>query len=403
MSKEEKRLKKELFRLLNKEVLEEIIVEKNPVPEKIKSEDIFWKTSHAISMLDKELCGNREWAGWIIAKKENPSVAIDIKLERQLSEPARVRIPANSVGKMMENLEKELTVVGIIHYFPSLHYFSPTDDQTIRNMVQEIAFNTEVISKYVELRTSSLGLAFENGQNIFVKEYDNLNEIKNAELKNYELSFLIKLKERFKSSIKDFKIFVPYLVGWCYNIIVCEKTVPESKDNINRCISVVEHDLFGFLPKKIDYYREIDIDEPIVTGKEVDMEKIKEEVKRCISTPSIFESVKSLIKKPEKEVEEKPKVEAEKPEVKSIYLNQKDFENFVLNIYRFARKIDKELLKELEERLGFQVYKEDIFDVVEKLEDYQNQHPEITQTIWEIATCNTPFWVEKTLREYLKK
>jgi hypothetical protein len=416
MPQEDKRLLRELLRSVNKEEIpEEIVVVDNPVPDKIKSEDIFWKTSRIISDEVNRLYNFAEWAGYILAKKDNPTVATNIRIDKELSQASYVRIPAESAARVMDSLEKDLTVVGVIHYFPPLHNFSSTDDRTIKGIAEDIALNTRVVSKYIELQTDLLGLASDfdspDSSDLYVKEYGRLRKTSRNNLKVHDLSFLIKQSLENgspKPLLKDFKIFIPKMVGWCYNIIVCDKTVPGSKDNISKCVSVVENYTLSFLPQKIEYYHPIEIDDAIVTGKEIDVENIKKEVKRCVR-PSFFESIRYRIISRHDEVEttneEKPHVEEAKPsEVKvreGRCLSEKEYENFISNLYRFAPQI-KESIRQIEETTGLKIYKQSIFDVIPELKKYVEKDLDFAYFVWEVATCNNPSWIEKQVDRYMK-
>jgi hypothetical protein len=272
---------------------EEVVICSNPVPEKVIWEDYVPAKAQSICNAVRKSYGSKEWYGLLTAEKKNPYVIKDIALGEQEVRSSYVSIESEKIGGILKDIDKEYTVVGWIHSHGDMDYmnFSGTDEENKMTVANSITLNTQVISKYMELRVHDVALMVEKGgkKEFFTNLNGNLTKVPYEDIKKYPVDMILKenrsqrildLDNIVTSKIKDVKLLLPYKVGWSYNVLVNDKGCKTAS------VTVSEEFSSG-RPKVFD--KTIGFGDPIASGRAVDTLSLEAEIKKKVKPYSFLD------------------------------------------------------------------------------------------------------------------
>ncbi len=110
------------------------------LPEKIRVENYALQKGYKVNELVKKVHkSSYEWYGFLLGKKENPEVVVDIGLGESRNTAGSTEIQAEEIGKFLDSLPADYMINGWIHSHGNLGFraFSGTDD---RNMATVLSF-----------------------------------------------------------------------------------------------------------------------------------------------------------------------------------------------------------------------------------------------------------------------
>ena len=155
-------------------------------------------------LVKKNYRSSYEWYGYLLGKKENPEVVIDIGLGKNKENGyAYTKISEEDIAKFIDELSKDLIINGWIHSHGNLNYrhFSGTDEE---NMKKVLNFVSPLTKRPIQKRE------------IIIKNLNIVDENYNIEdLKKGSVTVVVNNKET-----KNIKIFETIYGSFSYNIVI---------------------------------------------------------------------------------------------------------------------------------------------------------------------------------------
>lgn len=395
----EEEIEKELKK--GNRVLEEIVLCTNPVPEKIRYEDYFLKKVDAICDLVKRRFGPMEWYGFLIAREENPSVIIDTALGFQTAGMADVEITELDIARVVDKLESGYKIIGWDHSHDDMPYmeFSEIDEKNKLTVANSATLNTQVISKFQELAVDYPALVVDKGKReLFITKDGTLTKTNLESLKDHRVSLIVEEKKALgkinilKDNVENVKLFLPLNVGFSYNILV------NNWRQRLASINVIEE--YGLGGEKTCYEnKNVKFDEPVVTGKEIDVEALKAEIEKKIRPHfpiPAYNRAAPITRSPQTE----PLAPTQEVGQQKIYKSELDLDevqNFITKICKYYNELDESQLVRLEEKLGINFYSP---EMIKRIQDCSKQDTQMMLLIREINNSQTSDLGKIILKRY---
>jgi len=237
------------------------IIQLSTLPANISIHDYALKKAYKINeLVKKNYYSSYEWYGYLLGKKENPEVVIDIDLGKNKENGfAYTKISEEDISKFLEKLSKDIIINGWIHSHGNLNYrhFSGTDEENIKKVLN---FVSPLTRKPIQKRE------------IIIKDLNIINENYNIEdLKKGSVTVVVNNREA-----KNIKIFETIYGSFSYNIVIGDEGWNE------KSIAYEEKGVLTGCYKMQTKPCELEM---ILTGKKLskyEIKKLEEEVKEKI-------------------------------------------------------------------------------------------------------------------------